>query len=388
MSEQRRYLRFPLRYRIEHWFLFLTFTTLAITGLVQKFPLAGVSQWVVGLLGGIENTRIVHHTAAVLFVLEVIYHAGIVGYQLIVLRSKATMMPDTNDFRNAWHLLKFNFGFARERPAEGRYTFAEKMEYWAVIWGTVIMAITGFMMWNPIATTKILPGVFIPAAKAAHGGEALLAVLAIIVWHLYYVHIHTFNKSMFTGYLSEEEMKEEHAAELARLQVEGDTTPTLSDVPGAFARRRIYVPVFGVVAVVATIGLYYFATFEQTAITTIPPAENVVIYAPLTPTPYPTALPTQTLSATQPTTWDNGIADIFRNECVSCHSSASSMAGLDLTSYQKLMAGASSGPVIVPGDPDASVLIQVQSAGGHPGQLSGEELQWVREWIANGAPEK
>lgn len=388
MSEQRQYLRFPLRYRIEHWILFLTFTTLAITGLVQKFALVSISQWIVGLLGGIENTRIVHHTAAVLFVLEAVYHAGIVGYQLIVLRAKPTMMPGINDFRNAWQLVKFNFGFASEPPAEDRYTFAEKMEYWAVIWGTLIMALTGFMMWNPIAATRYLPGVIIPAAKAAHGGEALLAVLAIIVWHLYYVHIRSFNKSMFTGYLSEKEMREEHGAELARLQVEGDTTPTVAAVPGAHARRRIYLPIYGVIAVAAMGWLYYFATFEQTAITTVPPAENVVVYVPLTPTPYPTALPTQTLSATQPTTWDNGIDDIFRNECVSCHSSASAMAGLDLTDYQKLMAGASSGPVIVPGNPDGSLLIKVQTAGGHPGQLSGQELQWIRDWISNGAPEK
>ncbi|MCS7039976.1 MAG: hypothetical protein NZP34_10260, partial [Caldilineales bacterium] len=75
------------------------------------------------------------------------------------------------------------------------------MEYWAVIWGTAVMIITGFMLWNPITTTKFLPGSWIPAAKAAHGGEALLAFLAIIVWHVYNVHIKTFNRSMFTGKL-------------------------------------------------------------------------------------------------------------------------------------------------------------------------------------------
>ncbi len=80
------------------------------------------------------------------------------------------------------------------------------------------MIITGFMMWNPIATARFLPGDFIPAAKAAHGGEALLAVLAIIVWHMYGVHIKHFNKSMFTGKISEEEMLDEHPLELADIK--------------------------------------------------------------------------------------------------------------------------------------------------------------------------
>jgi cytochrome b subunit of formate dehydrogenase len=388
MSEQRRYLRFPLRYRIEHWILFLTFTTLAVTGLVQKFSLVGISQWIVSLLGGIETTRVIHHVAAVLFILEVVYHAGIVGYQLIVLRSRASMMPNLDDFRNAWQLVSFNFGFAKQRPAESRYTFAEKMEYWAVIWGTLIMAITGFMMLNPIATTKVLPGVFIPAAKAAHGGEALLAVLAIIVWHLYYVHIRSFNKSMFTGYLSEEEMREEHAAELADIQAHGEVKPQLENVPGARSRQRIYLPMFGVIAIAAMAGLYYFATFEQTAITTIPPAEDVVIYSPLTATPFPTALPTDTPSAQQPTTWDDGIGEIFQARCGSCHGGTSSMGGLSLGTYANAMKGGASGAVIVPDQPDSSELVRLQAAGGHPGQLSGDELQYIREWISNGAPEK
>jgi hypothetical protein len=80
------------------------------------------------------------------------------------------------------------------------------------------MAITGFILWNPIASANLLPGEFIPAAKEVHGGEALLAVLAIIVWHMYHVHIRHFNKSMFTGRMTEEEMLEDHPLELADIK--------------------------------------------------------------------------------------------------------------------------------------------------------------------------
>ena len=79
------------------------------------------------------------------------------------------MIPGLNDsaLRRA---ITFNLGVRKEPPHEGRFTFTEKVEYWALIWGTVIMAVTGLMMWNPIATTNLLPGQFIPAAKAAPRG--------------------------------------------------------------------------------------------------------------------------------------------------------------------------------------------------------------------------
>jgi formate dehydrogenase gamma subunit len=385
MNEQR-FLRFPLAYRIEHWILTLSFTTLAITGLVQKYPLNNVSQAIVGVLGGIVNTRTIHHVAAIVLMLEVVYHIGVVGYRMFVLRLRPTMMPGIHDIRNAWGTLLYNLGLADERPPQGRYTFEEKAEYWAVVWGTAVMAITGFLMWNPIASAKLLPGEFIPAAKSAHGWEALLAVLAIIIWHLYHVHIRSFNMSMFTGYLTEEEMREEHGVELAQYQAREDVGPR--DPDQISARQRIYVPIYAVVAVILTIGIYMFATFEQTAIETLPPAEDVVIYAPLTATPFPTALPTQTPSERQATTWDDGIGAILQSSCGSCHGGATSMGGLDLATYADAMSGGNSGPVIVPNEPDNSELVRLQAAGGHPGQLSGNELEIIRDWISNGALEK
>jgi hypothetical protein len=143
------------------------------------------------------------------------------------------------------------------------FNYAEKMEYWAFVWGTVLMAVTGFMLWNPIATAKIMPGSFIPAAKAAHGGEALLAVLAIIVWHFYWVHLRHFNRSMFTGKLSHHEMEHEHAAELERIET-GQQRPLPTDA-GIARRSRIYVPVAVIIMLLFLGGLYYFVTFEDTA---------------------------------------------------------------------------------------------------------------------------
>lgn len=386
MSDPRKYLRFPVTYRVEHWILVATFTTLAITGLIQKFASASISEAILRLLGGIDTTRIIHHSAAVILMLEAVYHLGAIGYRIFVRRTRLSMLPTMVDVRVAVQALLFNLGLGKVRPQQGRFTFEEKVEYWAVVWGTVIMALTGFMMWNPIAATRFLPGEIVPAAKAAHGAEAVLAVLAIILWHIYHVHVRELNKSMFTGELTEDEMIDEHPLELADLKAGVAERPV--DPRSLARRKRIFYPVYGLLAAVMLFGIYAFISIEQTAITTLPPAEDVVIYTPLTPTPFPTALPSATPVPVTAVTWDAGIGAIFETRCGACHGSPAGMGGLDLSNYAGIRAGGADGPAIMPGDPDGSLLVTKQSAGGHPGQLSGDELALVRRWIEAGAPEK
>jgi formate dehydrogenase gamma subunit len=408
MAEDRRYLRFPTADRIEHWVLTLSFTTLAITGLVQKYASADISRWLMDVLGGIENTRVIHRAAAIVLMLEVVYHLGILGYKIFVRRTRLTMLPGMDDVRAAIGRLQYNVGLRGDYPKEGRYTFAEKAEYWAVVWGTVIMVITGFMLWNPIATANILPGQFIPAAKIAHGGEAVLASLAIIVWHLYSVHVRIFNRSIFTGYLTEEEMAEEHPLELVEIKAGVADRPVSQQQ--LRERRRPFFAVFAVLAVLLLAGIFWFVTFEETAITTVPPAEDVVVFAPLTPTPFPTSPPTATPrpTATPAPTAETGaptaepgeatsvpeaeviwfdVENLFVDKCGACHSEVNALGGLDLSSYGGAIAGGDSGPVIEPGNPEGSALVALQAEGGHPGQFDETELDLIREWIEAGAPE-
>ena len=61
------------------------------------------------------------------------------------------------------------------------------------------------------------------------------------------------------------------------------------------------------------------------------------------------------------------------------------MAGLDLTSLAGALAGGSSGAAVVPGDPEASLLVLRQQSGSHPGQLTPEELAGIIAWIEAGA---
>lgn len=380
MPEVRRYLRFPLVDRIEHWVQVLSFTTLAITGLVQKFPTAGVSAWVVHLLRGIETTRLIHRTAAIIFTLEAVYHLGSAGYRLLVRRVRPSMLPGVGDVGTAFKTLLYNVGLKKVRPPQGRYTFEEKMEYWAVIWGTVIMAVTGYIMWNPLATTRLLPGVIVPAAKAAHGAEAILAVLAILIWHFYTVHLKRFNKSMFTGYLSEAEMEDEHPLELAELKAGAALPPP---DPRVFRRRkRIYLSAYAVLAAILTAGVYFLAIFEQTAASPAPMREAPTILVPLTPTPVtrPTLVSGTPVSGL--TTWEDGIGVLLQSRCGTCHGGSTPIAGLDLTTYTGILRGG-----IIPGNAAGSPLVIMQTPGNHPGQLSPEELDRVRQWIEAGSPE-
>ncbi len=284
------YERFSIAQRIEHLILILTFSTLAITGLPQKFVGNALAEGMIAVMGGIEVVRIIHRIAAIGIVVQSVYHILILGYKVWVRRIEMTMLPGLKDITDAVDVVRYNLGLTKDHPKMPRYNFGEKVEYWAMVWGTAIMALTGFMLWNPIAAARFLPGQVIPAAKAAHGAEAILAVLAILIWHFYNVHVKSLNKSMFNGKMAHHQMEEEHGAELHQ-RVAGLARPTPNPV-GVRHRERIYVPVAVVLGLVFAAGLFWFATFEETAIATLPAqATQVPAFSPLAPTPEPTGAP-------------------------------------------------------------------------------------------------
>ncbi|MCX6067979.1 MAG: cytochrome b/b6 domain-containing protein [Chloroflexi bacterium] len=381
-SPSKIYVRFDLLQRLQHIIFLVSFSTLGFTGLPQKFPLSPISVGLFNLLGGVENARLIHHSSAIVMMIVSLVHVLELLYRIFVLRTPISMIPWINDIQHVFDDVLYYIGRRKHKAYYGRYSYAEKAEYLALIWGTVVMGLTGFMMWNPLSTLRMLPGEAIPAAKAAHGGEAVLAVLAIIIWHFYHVHIKTLNPSMFTGKLTHEEMEHEHPAELATIESGKHAKP----IPPAVLRTRqiIYAPVAVIITVVFGFGLYNFISSETTAVTTLPTGETVPVFAPLTPTPAP---PTPTSPPVAALTWDAFAGPLFQQKCAACHG-ATAMAGLNLSTYATTLKGSTNGPVIVAKDSANSKLIQKQAAGGHPGQLTPEELDMVKQWIDAGAPEK
>lgn len=440
----REYVRFSPLDRIEHFLLFTSFTVLVITGIPQKFLPAPWADFMIEAMGGIETVRIIHRIAATVMIVESLFHVITTAYKLFVRRAGLPMLPTLRDFLDFLDAVRYNLGLSRKHPYYDRYSFEEKLEYWAVVWGTIVMVVTGFMLWNPISTTRFLPGSFIPAAKAAHGGEALLAFLAIVIWHLYNVHIKTFNKSIFTGKLTNEQMLHEHPKEKDRI----DAGLSRPEAPreAIRRRRRVFLPLAAVFLIVTFVALYFFLTFEQTAIATIPPpSAEVEVYVPATPTPLPSSanelravlergkagpIPheitgrenclschglgalypfsplhaelrlandtcqgchalapnTTPLPSLEPApSFSTDLLPVLQRRCVACHNATDN---LNLTSYQTLLRGDSKGPVFFPGDAVHSRLITLHNRPSteHPTRLTDDELVQLRTWIEAGAP--
>jgi cytochrome b subunit of formate dehydrogenase len=264
------YSRFTRSDRVQHVVMLVSFLVLAVTGLPQKYIYLNNHYLddLIDVMGGLEAVRVVHRWAATALMLVTVYHLLSVAQYVLVRRVALSMLPRYQDALDAWRSVRYNLGWAGARPRMDRFTWEEKLEYWSLIWGTIVMIATGFMLWNPIATARLLPGQWIPAAQVVHGGEALLAILAVLVWHFYAVHLRQFNRSMFTGRMSEEEMEHEHPLELERIKA-GKAERVLDPVVLA-RRQKLFLPVASVVAALLLAGIYWFVTFEQTAITTLP----------------------------------------------------------------------------------------------------------------------
>jgi len=332
MSENdhaHKFTRFDLLQRVEHVVMLVSFTILAITGIAQKFSESSISLWIMRTLGGVENTRSIHHTSAIVLALVSIFHLVYLGYKLYVLRRRPSMLPTIKDFRDFVQLVSYNLGIGEARPKMEYFNFGEKIEYWAVVWGTLLMGVTGYVLWNPVVVTQFLPGEFVPAAKAAHGAEAILAILSILTWHVYHVHLKYFNRSMFTGKMSYHEMEEEHGAVLERVLAGVEDRPAPpSEVQ--WKRTRVYLPIAGLLTILFLLATYSFFTIENTAITTLPPTQYESVYVPDHPPGLPTATPASTdiaqdlptrlpLPTPEPSAITSHPVDAERADCVACH---------------------------------------------------------------------
>ena len=141
------------------------------------------------------------------------------------------MLPNMQDLRDAWQMIRYLFFLTRQKPAYGKYNFEQKFTYWFLFFGIGILVISGFILWFPETVTRFLPGGVVPAALLAHSNEAVVAAIFIVIWHFYHVLIERLNLSIFTGRLSEEEMRTYHAAEFERLT--GEKANTTEDQGGS-----------------------------------------------------------------------------------------------------------------------------------------------------------
>jgi formate dehydrogenase gamma subunit len=210
-TADRPVVRMDRNQRWQHFILLASFIVLAWTGFALKFP----DSWVAKSLGSSEEIRRWSHRIAGLILMGVgLYHIYYLAAKAQGRKLVRDFMPLKKDVTDLLHSLGYLLGRRPHHAKIGRFGYAEKMEYWAVVWGTIIMGATGLIIWFPVLVTHWLPRWVITVATTIHYYEAILACLAIIVWHFYHVifdpDVYPLNTACLDGRVTAQWMQDEH----------------------------------------------------------------------------------------------------------------------------------------------------------------------------------
>jgi len=251
------FLRMNLAERIQHILLVVSFTLLVLTGLPLMFYELRIFKSIFSLENAFAFRGLLHRAAAVILIVDMAWHSA---YTVLTRRGRQNfreLLPGWKDGRDAVALFGYNVGLSGwlyrkgilkaffdrhpfwkfENPPEyGRYNFIEKFEYLSVAWGSVVMILSGFFMWNVELSLGIFPLWVHDIFVIAHGYEAMLAFLAIIIWHMYNVHLNPevfpMSKVWLNGRISGHELKTLHPLEYRKILSERQRSLDASS-PGA-----------------------------------------------------------------------------------------------------------------------------------------------------------
>ena len=203
--------RMPLRFRIQHAALLTSFFLLVLTGFALKFP----DSWFASMLTLGEHMRgLLHRVAAIVLIAVSLYHLFDIAITRAGRQLARDLFPTLDDFRGAWQNLSYYLGLTSQKPEFARFNYAEKAEYWALVWGMFVMAGTGIMLWAKVIVGNHLPRWWLDIATAIHLYEAILATLAIVVWHFYQVFfdpdVYPMNWAWWDGKMTLHHYREEH----------------------------------------------------------------------------------------------------------------------------------------------------------------------------------
>ena len=214
-SQERTIVRLTLQQRIQHWCLLSSFITLVITGFALAYP----GSWL-GLVFSENVRRYGHRVAAVVLLATGLYHAYYVLTTGEGRRTIKDLQPTLKDGFDIRENLGYYLGLSSKRPGFARFNYAEKAEYWALVWGYFLMGVTGLMAWFQVEVSHWLPRWSVDVALAVHFYEAVLATLAIVVWHFYQVifdpDVYPLNWAFWDGKMPEELYHEEHPLDALR----------------------------------------------------------------------------------------------------------------------------------------------------------------------------
>jgi cytochrome b subunit of formate dehydrogenase len=189
--------------RVQHAVLVFSFVILVWTGFALKYP----DQWWARPLLLWEGARsmrsLIHRIAAVVFIAISVMHLLSLVLSRRLREHWKVMLPKRSDAIEALANFSYNVGIRNTPPGRSAHSYIEKAEYWAVIWGAVVMAASGIMLWANNLMLKLLPKTWLDVATTVHFYEAVLATLAIVIWHLYSVifdpDVYPMETAWYTG---------------------------------------------------------------------------------------------------------------------------------------------------------------------------------------------
>ncbi len=216
--------RMSTQQRWQHLILLVCFIVLVITGFALKFP----NSWIAAVLGngnGEKLRGLVHRIAGVILMGAGIYHIFYIAMTREGRRLIRDLAPRPRDAFDAWGTMRFYLGLSKVRPSFERFNYAEKAEYWALVWGTALMAVTGIMIWAKVWVGNLLARWWVDVATSIHYYEAILATLAILVWHFYQVFldpdVYPMNWAWWDGKMPVAHYRHEHGLDAESLAETG-----------------------------------------------------------------------------------------------------------------------------------------------------------------------
>lgn len=219
--------RFNIIFRIQHILLFTTFLLLAFTGWGLKYAHEpkGISSIWIRVWGGAETAGLIHKIAGVTMLLTFSFHVIYMFYLLITkkmtITKNTTVIPLPKDMFDAIQNFTYFMGLSKEKPRFGRYSYAQKFDYWAVFWGMTIIGTSGFALTFPVQISYLIPefatGWIWQLIGMMHSDEALLAIVFILFFHFYNEHLKPeffpMNWVWLTGKITTEHLKHHHPLE-------------------------------------------------------------------------------------------------------------------------------------------------------------------------------
>lgn len=231
----RRYQRWDRSQIRQHQLLVTSVLLLGLTGVPQRYADTKPAQIVASLFGGAQTMVAIHRVGGIMLLVCMLWHASYLIGRYRQGTFRPSTLPRLRDLTDAWHLALYLVGLRPTEPHYERYSFLEKFDYWAATGGSCLMISTGFVLWFKDIAHRLFGAQAYDVAFHLHSLESVLALIFLLVGHVYHVHlaggIKPFNMVWLTGQMSRDEMHEHHPAELERLDAAGRGGDTNGDGP-------------------------------------------------------------------------------------------------------------------------------------------------------------